>query len=290
MAKGRHSDALALSLDEAPATEEGAMGKPSAIYGTEADRLALAQAEAEGFTWIKHPSQESVTRRKRSTGPLEPRHERTSVQLRRLTRLAVWPGVESLPMALAEDLSPFLNTELAITTVPADDLGPLIGAALTLTQPEARTEVTITVSMSAATATQIVEASLGEADESTLGEFLCESANLAGGALKRCVLDSTSLTLGLPTTIQGFPTKPMPDLLFDLVADGVAVRCTVTSRWAAVVLIPLSGLREGMVVATVIKNGEEVLAEAGQRLTSSTIDVLRVLLDGSQQIQVVDGT
>lgn len=210
-------------------------------------------------------------------------------------RLAGWPSLDHYPAALVEDLGAFSGLPLKSTACGAA-LTDVVGASITLTQPDGQSELTVMVEMGRTTAGAILNSVLGIAPDTTvdtasIDEMLREFANLSGGALKRCILnDGVSFTIGIPKFFAGEPqeARGIPDLAFDLNSAHGPVRCLVSSRRTTMLALPLHALREGLVLARDVRNASGMLLlMAGLRLTSATIEGLQKTLDRTVQVEVI---
>lgn len=199
-------------------------------------------------------------------------------------------AMQRLPEVLCGDMSVLVGSEVAASmppTIGAD----VVGATVTLTQPDGQMLRTVRLEMARPTAVSLVGAVLGsEPDREAVDDFLKELANLSGGALKRLLLDeSTTFTLGLPEVLTT-STCAVDDVdgHFGLVTRFGPMRCIVTMRRTRLVALPLHALREGLVLARELRaaNGMLLLG-AGVRLTSNAIAGLQRALDRGAQVEVV---
>jgi hypothetical protein len=122
-------------------------------------------------------------------------------------------------------------------------------------------------------------------------------ANVAGGAFMRAALEEkVTLTSGLPKAAAPAIVDSMfggaHDLLTCWLGDPVSkaifrVRLAVRARGN--VLVDVTSLREGMVLAKdILGAGGVLLLRAGTRVTSSTSERVRSLLDGRCSVEVAD--
>ena len=120
------------------------------------------------------------------------------------------------------------------------------------------------------------------ASEEALDDVMREMANVAGGALKRAALiEGPVLTTGIPVDGRSLPARDSGARCWTVpIADGVSIAVIGEIRRRANRRIPAQRLSEGMIVVNdVHSDAGLLLLPAGTRLTSTTADNLRDLLD-----------
>lgn len=128
-------------------------------------------------------------------------------------------------------------------------------------------------------------------------DLLLEVGNTVAGAFAReARTDSVELTMGLPATLSVEDagrrmTSMDAEQLVEVVSeDGSArLRVRLGCRSKRNVLVPVTKLREGMVIAADIKSPLGILvARAGTRMTSSQAERLQTLLGAANVVEVTD--
>ncbi len=134
-------------------------------------------------------------------------------------------------------------------------------------------------------------------DSAALLDLLLEVGNTVAGAFARDArTDGVELTMGLPATLSvedaerrmaSMDAEQLVEVVSD---DGVArLRVRMGCRSKRNIIVPVTKLREGMVIATDVKSPQGVLvARAGTRMTSSQAERLQTILGASNVIEVTD--
>jgi CheY-like chemotaxis protein len=168
-----------------------------------------------------------------------------------------------------------------------------LASGIVLANVEQELEVRVALSTDHTSGGALAARLFGEGAPDLQADMLNELANMAMGALKAAFgRDALPFTGSLPAAIAPealaeFGAACQRQQTFALVAEGarISVRVGIISRKNVVVAV--AALREGMVIAKDVFNDEGVLLlTAGTRLSSSTADRLRAMLESRRSVEV----
>lgn len=202
----------------------------------------------------------------------------------RINAVKVWKDLERI---VASELGDLLGTSLH----PAEAEGeqPLVHTSvIPLTLVSQHLLVKLGIGVDENTRAQLVDVLLGgEDNKEAVLDALREMANTAGGAIRRAALDDgVSFSIGLPSNENLFAADGRRRVWRVSDDNGLALECTVTLSSNHPERVPLTELREGMVLAReVIGDDGLVIASAGTCLTQTTIDQIAALMDPSVEIE-----
>lgn len=210
-----------------------------------------------------------------------------------ITETAMW---STMSTTVCSEISDMLGFQFA--PGPADDPldGSTYAAQLPLSIASEQSELCLAVGLDDASAAILAEAMFGgPADAVAIRDMVREIANVAGGALKRlAVAENKSLTTHVPTETDRDTFRhecPLARRHWIAVCEGgpLALRFEMELRLREPKLVRIASLREGMVVATDLRNPKgALLMKSGTRITESHLGGLARCLGADSCIEVLE--
>ncbi len=221
------------------------------------------------------------------------REMETRAATAKVTVLQGWTGFERLAAAAASGVT---LVPLTVTRSPAMAC-TFMASTMLLSIASDHLECRVVVDGDQKSLETLAGAAVGATDPAAIADLIGEIANNAGGAFMRCALEEAVLvTSGIPVAAR------VDDVERQLAAVDHSMVCWLTdSRSGAQLRIRLAvrvrrnafvrvgALREGMVLVSDLKNTEgAVLLTAGTRVTLSTSERVRKMLDARRIVEVAD--
>jgi DNA-binding response OmpR family regulator len=174
---------------------------------------------------------------------------------------------------------------------------PVNASSILLSLPEKATEFRLIIEIERTALEDIGRSVYGETSPGVLIDLLYEMANTVGGTFMRAGIDeNVELTTSLPSTFATNEIRATLEnadartslYLEDPSGGRLAVHLTVRERRN--VFVPVSKLREGMVLARDLMSGPSgaLLLKAGTRITSSASQRVATILGGDVTVEVAD--
>lgn len=188
-------------------------------------------------------------------------------------------GCWNMGSIVAEDLAQMVGQPLEVAqgwSMGAAD--QLRSATISMALASEHVEIRVSIMVDTASLPTLGEMLLGDANPSSeaVDDALREFANAAGGAVKReGLLEGVTLTTGLPVNERILPPEGERTRFWvaTMKESGVRIGIVGEIRTQENQKLAPSDLREGMVLATDLKNETGVLLVAsGTRLTATTVD------------------
>lgn len=214
--------------------------------------------------------------------------------LGRIQTLGGWSRYGSLS---ADTLSQLCGVPMTIVGSLADFL-PTFAAEIRIAAPVDRLEMPLVIEAESAALEALGESMFGERITTAAQiDLLLEMANTVSGAFVRCALESnTELTMGLPVAlsveqasrrIQAVEAKQS---VYLTTADGsIRLRISIGARSRENIFIPVTKLRDGMVLSRDLRTSRGILvAKAGTRVSGTQAERLVALLGPAVVLEVAD--
>ena len=201
-----------------------------------------------------------------------------------LSQVPAWRGLEAL---LTEEIGALIGTPLRRSQ--KEGYAVAHASQIPLVLATEHVEVRLSIGADAAACAVLADKLLGgDTSAAAIADALREMANTIGGALKRAAFaDGTCFTLGLPSDGSLF-SDPAAKLRWHAeTEEGLCLAFAAKVIMTAPRRLPVSGLREGMVLVRDLKNAAGVLlASAGTLLTRSAAERLGSLAGANVVIEV----
>lgn len=211
----------------------------------------------------------------------------------KITTLRAWGGFHFLA---AEAVSGVTMLDLAVTKAPVA-ASPAMASTMLLSVASEQVECRVAVDGDQQSLELLADAAVGAHDRASIADLLGEIANNAGGVFMRAAFEEEIvLTTGLPVEIALSEVERQLSAADHSVvcwvadpASGAQLRVRLAVRARRNAFVRVSALREGMVLVSDLKSAEGgVLLTAGTRVTSSTSERVRRMLDARPIVEVAD--
>ncbi|HSO39845.1 MAG TPA: hypothetical protein VLT33_45270, partial [Labilithrix sp.] len=188
------------------------------------------------------------------------------------------------------------TVDVAVTKAP-ECAEPWLASSVLLTVASAHLECRVVVDGDRRSLELLGDAAVGSAEPEAIVDLLNEVVNNAGGNFMRAAYDEHLLvTTGLPSGLSiAHAERALEIADHTIVAwlsdpvSGAQLRVRLGVRIRRNAFVKVSSLREGMVLASDLRGAEgTVLLTAGTRVTSSTSERVRRMLDARRMVEVAD--
>lgn len=211
-----------------------------------------------------------------------------------LSTMAAWGSIDT---SISSEVADMLGMSLEV--VPAKDVldGSIAVSTLPLSLASESAEVCLAVGVDDEAARSLAEAMFGDpgVDVSAIKDMMREIANVAAGAFKRvAAAEGRTFTTGLPneatpTSFRKANAKARRQWLVACDDSPVCLRFEVELRIRETKRLPVSGLREGMVVAADLLNeAGALLMRGGTRITESHLTGMKRALGERVLVEVAE--
>lgn len=210
------------------------------------------------------------------------------------TSMTAWTSVEQAVCSELTDMLGFVLTPMA--SPQAIDAAVHV-AQLPFTLSSEHLEISLAVGVDDATAAALAEAMFGsaEVEAAAIKDMMREVANVAGGAFKRlAATEGRALTTGMPCEadpeqLRHANAAARKQWICHVEGTAVALRFELELRPTEMKRIRVAGLREGMVLATEVRNpAGGLLVPSGTRITESNLGGLVRTLGVEASVEVLE--
>lgn len=205
----------------------------------------------------------------------------------RLDKFELWGGLDAL---VAGEIGELLGQDVKPSASASGTV--VIAAELPLTLTAEKIQLRLGFGIDEVTLVMLQAGLLGgDTSPEAAADALREIANTAGGVLKRRAMAvGLELTIGLPVdkSLVANDQVPGEHRAWTLEsASGVQLACTATAMPSVPKVVGARDLKEGMVLASDVRNLNGVLiAPAGTNLTTTTVEQLARLLGSHATVEV----
>lgn len=210
--------------------------------------------------------------------------------------MACWTSFEGRASACLTQMLERRMKRLTLAEMKA--FSPVNASSILLSLPEMATEFRLIVEIEKLALEDIGQSLYGETSPGVLIDLLYEMTNTVGGTFMRAgIEENVELTASLPATLATNEIRATLEnadartslYLEDQSGGRLAVHLSVRERRN--VFVPVSKLREGMVLASDLTTGGPagaLLLKAGTRITSSASERVAAILGGDVTVEVAD--
>ena len=211
----------------------------------------------------------------------------------KITALRAWNGFQGLA---AEAVSGITLLSLVVTKAPVEH-SPWMTSTLLLAAASDQLACRIIVDGDHRSLEAMADAAVGSRDAAAVADLLGEIANNAGGAFMRGAGEEDIVfTAGLPAPADPTEMDRQLGCVDQMVvcwlsdpASGAALRVRLGVRVRRNSFVRIAAIREGMVLVADLRGPEGgILLPAGTRVTLSTAERVRRMLDARRLVEVAD--
>jgi len=205
----------------------------------------------------------------------------------RLEKFEMWSRLDAI---VAGEIGELLGLPVKPSATPSGQL--VMAAELPLTLTSEKIQLRLGFGIDEVTLVMLQAGLLaGDTSPEAAADALREIANTAGGVLKRVAMAAgLELTIGLPVnkSLAANDQVAGEHRAWTLeAATGMQLACTATAIASVPKIVGARDLKEGMVLATDVRNPNGVLiAPAGTNLTTTTVEQLARLLGAHATVEV----